>query len=812
MAIQGQVQAESLLQPILNVSKFDEVIKADEVEIALRSHLMDLLHVCVDADTLQPVCAFIESAVLSCLQLDRMYLAKIPFLLIEDAFDGLDSVLSRLLWANVVHSSYKSKLSDVSYFSKGKMILLRFCNKFLQKLTSKCNKDDIEFAGDVLLFLTELFPLSERSALNVTGKYNVENIATFETEEEFQQLQDNEEKARVKGIHGNVGVVGEDDTELYEDLDLPLQHPDRLPIDYHFYKTFWGLQGYLRQPNKILDDSNFADFSRSLNSVLDAFEGYQLDKVVTKNGDGFKSSQLYLTSSRLLRLQMHDPEVRMHILTQILIVLSYLALKTTSTKALEAFSSAKLRSETLLRITPTDGKDVLGLLQHILDSRESLWSKWKDEGCKPFEKVDRINEFKQTMTKASNFLDDDEMSDVEELPVLPKELLAGVPKLESFLEDYVEALDPESGIEEEYHPKNNKRFCWQSLRLIRHYDLTHKFPHVSSDGDMEKLIRNIWCDKGIKIPDGINTGIGNQLSTDIEKSLIDEINGNMENKDDISNELFGEETSDDNPDDLCENDVLNNPEGANADDELTVSNSLAVEDSGPDKDISDIEDIPNEETVNKKDNDTEKIDETLDNEGDKNMSLSEDKANVPDKQQNLKSTEESGQETSTKVSNSIESKLWRVLVKNLPRSMNAADFFNEIDRRGCRPLFVDVSYYESERMKGMSAIFHEEEARKAVKKLDRLRISGAPIQVRLDGEFERPEVPAKDTFKSKLMIGNLPNDLIEKTFRDKIHIVVGKFKNIEFSMVRNSSRNKGYAFVTFSTPLEVSLFTFDLIV
>ena len=38
---------------------------------------------------------------------------------------------------------------------------------------------------------------------------------------------------------------------------------------------------------------------------------------------------------------------------------------------------------------------------------------------------------------------------------ISQKLIKTAPTLESHLEDYVDALDPESGIEEEYHPKND---------------------------------------------------------------------------------------------------------------------------------------------------------------------------------------------------------------------------------------------------------------------------------------------------------------------------------------------------------------------
>mmetsp|Transcript_17174 Transcript_17174/g.59242 ORF Transcript_17174/g.59242 Transcript_17174/m.59242 type:complete len:101 (+) Transcript_17174:5931-6233(+) len=45
-------------------------------------------------------------------------------------------------------------------------------------------------------------------------------------------------------------------------------------------------------------------------------------------------------------------------------------------------------------------------------------------------------------------------------------LADAVPSIEAFLEAYEIAEDPENSIEEEYHPKHDKVYCWRALRLV----------------------------------------------------------------------------------------------------------------------------------------------------------------------------------------------------------------------------------------------------------------------------------------------------------------------------------------------------------
>ena len=64
-----------------------------------------------------------------------------------------------------------------TYFDKGKFALLRACNDLLRRLSKDA---DTVLCGRVVMLLAKLYPLSERSALNVTGKFNVGNVTEFE--------------------------------------------------------------------------------------------------------------------------------------------------------------------------------------------------------------------------------------------------------------------------------------------------------------------------------------------------------------------------------------------------------------------------------------------------------------------------------------------------------------------------------------------------------------------------------------------------------------------------------------------------------
>lgn len=66
--------------------------------------------------------------------------------------------------------------------TKASLCLLRMCNALLRRLSKTHNS---VFCGKILVFLSFTFALSERSAVNLTGKANVTNVTVFEDEDAF---------------------------------------------------------------------------------------------------------------------------------------------------------------------------------------------------------------------------------------------------------------------------------------------------------------------------------------------------------------------------------------------------------------------------------------------------------------------------------------------------------------------------------------------------------------------------------------------------------------------------------------------------
>ena len=67
--------------------------------------------------------------------------------------------------------SVRGRLSADHCWKRGKLTMLRTCNE-LQKRLSVGKLADVVFKGRVACLLSALYPLSERSALNISGAYN----------------------------------------------------------------------------------------------------------------------------------------------------------------------------------------------------------------------------------------------------------------------------------------------------------------------------------------------------------------------------------------------------------------------------------------------------------------------------------------------------------------------------------------------------------------------------------------------------------------------------------------------------------------
>ena len=109
----------------------------------------------------------------------------------------------------------------------------------------------------------------------------------------------------------------------------------------------------------------------------------------------------------------------------------------------------------------------------------------------------------------------------EELLKVSQELRKALPSLEEYLEPYVEALDPESGIEAEYHPGNDPLYAWRAMRLYARHQLP-LLKHCRKPRDLERITREWYRSKGKEIPGGMMSPLPDEEEEESCASKLDE--------------------------------------------------------------------------------------------------------------------------------------------------------------------------------------------------------------------------------------------------------------------------------------------------
>nr|CAB3502267.1 unnamed protein product [Digitaria exilis] len=360
--------------------------------------------------------------------------------------------------------SQQDVLGKQELFGRGKLVMLRTCNQLLRRL-SKAN--DVVFCGRIIMFLAHFFPLSERSALNIKGVFNTSNVTKYEKDA-----------------------------------------TDGISVDFNFYKTLWSLQEHFSNP--ALTSTNPAKwqrFSSNLAVVLSTFEAQPLsdDEGKLNNLDQEEDAAFnikYLTSSKLMGLELKDPSFRRHILVQCLIFFDYLKAPGKNDKEgpaggmKEEIVSCEERVKKLLEVIPPKGKEFLKSIEHILE-REKNWVWWKRDGCPAFEKPPLEKKSVQPggrKRKPRWRLGNKELTQLwkwaEQNPnVLTDPDRVRMPSITEYWKPLAEDMDPSAGIEEEYHHKSNRVslnpsftncwiaafvcqvYCWKGLRFSARQDL-----------------------------------------------------------------------------------------------------------------------------------------------------------------------------------------------------------------------------------------------------------------------------------------------------------------------------------------------------
>ncbi|CDO77293.1 hypothetical protein BN946_scf184753.g43 [Trametes cinnabarina] len=296
---------------------------------------------------------------------------------------------------------------------KGKaLVLLRTLNDLLRRL-SKMGSTTM-FCGRILTFLSRVFPLGERSGVNLRGEYGP--MWDGPGAPGHEKKEEEEQKMEVDEVAENAAA---------KDAERKRKEKE------DFYYTFWSLQLPFSRPPLFADPRTFPAFKEAVNKVLPVIkEATAKERALMGNkvnGSAAAPNSLkrkreptsasdasgndeyyfakYLTSPELLDLEIADTHFRRQFLFQLLILLHHLLTFTQSAKdkwanyrnrsllfnfTLEA-ADAQWVQETItrameeLRQTAPNGRMFAETVQVILE-REKNWVGWKNDLCPQFDR------------------------------------------------------------------------------------------------------------------------------------------------------------------------------------------------------------------------------------------------------------------------------------------------------------------------------------------------------------------------------------------------------------------------------------------
>ncbi|KAJ7897244.1 THO complex subunit 1 transcription elongation factor-domain-containing protein [Mycena olivaceomarginata] len=337
----------------------------------------------------------------------------LPFTILEDLLETQTIASCSHIFSWIEERAERLTVGLVP--AKGKALtLLRTLNDLLRRL-SKMGSTTI-FCGRILTFLSGVFPLGERSGVNLRGEYG----PTWEGVKAASKTEVPEE---------DVVMADAKETEKEEDkmqVDDESKKPAAEDKKDDFYNTFWSLQLPFSKPPLFAQPNTFDEFKDAVNKVIPvireatakerAMMGSRVGGSVSlkrkREPDAEESSTVteyffakFLTSPDLLDLEIADTHFRRQFLFQLAILLSHLQTFTKAAKAewatprnrslqmefvlepaqAEWVQETYMKAMEELKQTAPNGRAFAETVSAILE-REKNWVKWKNELCTAFDK------------------------------------------------------------------------------------------------------------------------------------------------------------------------------------------------------------------------------------------------------------------------------------------------------------------------------------------------------------------------------------------------------------------------------------------
>ncbi|CAF9924822.1 MAG: hypothetical protein GOMPHAMPRED_003721 [Gomphillus americanus] len=228
-------------------------------------------------------------------------------------------------------------------------ITLRVCNELLRRFS---RADNSIFCGRIFIYLFQVFPLGDRSSVNLRASYHTENKTIWDQtlskeipnsedmdiDEAKPEANDNETSARITI------------TSADQETTIPTEAKTEVLDLNSLYPIFWSLQDYFSNPKLLFEPINLTLFKAGLEATMAMFQEIQESQstrpVSALNSAGSKRkwsetgsdpsaglltfNPKYLTSRDLFALEISSLTFRRHVLVQALILLEFVLFQTSS--------------------------------------------------------------------------------------------------------------------------------------------------------------------------------------------------------------------------------------------------------------------------------------------------------------------------------------------------------------------------------------------------------------------------------------------------------------------------------------------------
>ncbi|TGZ71629.1 hypothetical protein CRM22_002538 [Opisthorchis felineus] len=439
------------------------------IDVAFRSRMLELL----SSHSLDEVKSLLKVGVAAALA--NICSAPTPFLLFSDVFNTKPISVCQELFGFMEETI--TTLKDVPLFASGRNTLLRMCNDLLRRLSKSQNT---VFCGQIQLFLSRLFPLDEKSGLNLMSNFNLDK------ETPYNKTPDPSVFKHQLSMDSSTEDPDEGETAA---------HPKSLEVDANLYVKFWSLQDFFKVPTSCYDKAKWVTFRSNIETVLEIFSSIKLsgsNEGDASNTSGSSKFSKYLTSEKLLDLQLMDSSFRRYIMVQILVVFQYLITPTKFKTPDQVLSEEQTewlnrKRELILSLLSGNRKtdsqhtdSFASTIGRILE-RETHWNSWKNEGCPSFVRPPEKSPVETRKRRTNPLIDRagakiyrfgnknlDKLWNVcpDNLAACRDERRLFRPNLQSYFQDAILELDPAEKVEEEYKSINKEEWCWRSLRCL----------------------------------------------------------------------------------------------------------------------------------------------------------------------------------------------------------------------------------------------------------------------------------------------------------------------------------------------------------